>query len=387
MEIKSRYRLVGLFMLVVIALGFGFVYWLQNAGGLAERKTYQIRFEDTVGGLQVGAPVMFNGIRVGEVTGLHLNIADPRIIIVKIAVNKSTPLRADTLVRIDFQGLTGAAAVALNGGSANLPLLNTMANPPPLLAGPAAGQGLTDMARHVLGKLDKIVGDNASDLHDTIVNLKTFSAALSKSSGKIDPLLGGLEKTFAAPPKPPMAIYDLTAPHDFPPLKQAPSQRQLAIPDVTTILNFDTQQILLKPQTGATRAIANAQWSDSLPRLLQEKFIQSFENAHYLSEVTRPLDGLEADDRLLVDLRAFAIALGPQPHAVIDFTAKILSKDGKIVGARLFHAEVPAKSLDAADAAAALNTAFGKVATDLVDWVAPLLFEGKAVPPHKASPI
>ncbi len=51
MEIKARYRLIGLFMLVVIGLGFGFVYWLQNAGGLAERKTYQIRFEDTVGGL------------------------------------------------------------------------------------------------------------------------------------------------------------------------------------------------------------------------------------------------------------------------------------------------------------------------------------------------
>ncbi|MHB8886439.1 MAG: ABC-type transport auxiliary lipoprotein family protein [Methylovirgula sp.] len=386
MEIKSRYRLVGVFMLLVIALGFGFVYWLQNAGGLAERKTYQIRFEDTVGGLQVGAPVMFNGIRVGEVTRLHLNVADPHIIVVTIAVNKSTPLRADTSVRIDFQGLTGAATVSLNGGSANLPVLNTMANPPPLSAGPAAGQGLTDMARQVLGKLDKIVGDNSTDLHDTIVNLKTFSGALSKSSGKIDTILGGLEKTFAAPPKPPMAVYDLTAPHDFPPLKQAPAQRQLAIADVTTILSFDTQQILLKPQTGSTRAIENAQWSDSLPRLLQEKFIQSFENAHYLGEVTRPLDGLDADDRLLVDLRAFDIALGAQPHAVIDFTAKILSKDGKIVGARLFHAEAPAKSVDAADAAAALNEAFGKVATDLVEWVAPLLFEGKTVP-QKAKPI
>ncbi len=385
MEIKARYRLIGLFMLALIGLGFGFVYWLQNAGGLAERKTYQIRFEDTVGGLQVGAPVLFNGIRVGEVTGLKLD-ADPQVIFATIAVDKTTPLRADTSVHIDFQGLTGSAAVSLKGGSANLPTLNTMAHPPPLRARPSAGQGFSDMARQVLGRLDKIFSENSTDLHDTIVNFKNFSGALAKNSGKIDTILGGLEKTFAAPPKPPMAIYDLTAPRDFPPLKQMPVQRQLAIADPTTILTFDTQQILIKPQTGPTRAIENAQWSDSLPRLLQEKFIQSFENAHYLAAVTRPLEGLEADDRLVIDLRAFDIALGEKSHAVIEFTAKILSKDGKIVGARLFHAEAPAKSVEAADAAAALNEAFGKVATDLVGWVASLLFEGKAAA-QKDGPI
>ncbi|MGB8276630.1 MAG: ABC-type transport auxiliary lipoprotein family protein [Methylovirgula sp.] len=389
MEIKARYRLIGLFMLAVIGLGFGFVYWLQNAGGLAERKTYQIRFEDTVGGLQVGAPVLFNGIRVGEVTGLKLD-ADPHVIFATIAVDKTTPLRADTFVSIDFQGLTGSAAVSLSGGSPNLPMLNTMANPPPLRAKPSAGQGLSDMARQVLTRLDKIFSENSDDLHATIVNLKNFSGALAKNSGKIDTILAGLEKTFAAPSKPVMAIYDLTAPTDFPPLKQAP-QGQLAIADPTTILTFDTQQILLKPQEGSMRGIENAQWSDSLPKLIQEKVIQSFENAHYLGAVSRPLDQLQADYQLLIDLRAFDIALSPEPHAEIEFSAKILSKDGKIVGARLFHAEAavhvetPAQAVDAAAATAALNAAFGKAATDLVAWTAPLVFANK--PAAKGKPV
>ena len=52
---------------------FGFVYWLNNAGGLSERTVYQVRFENTVSGLLPGAAVLFNGIRVGEVTGLQLD--------------------------------------------------------------------------------------------------------------------------------------------------------------------------------------------------------------------------------------------------------------------------------------------------------------------------
>ncbi len=384
MEIKARYRLIGLFMLMVMGLGFGFVYWLQNAGGLGERKTYTIHFQNTVGGLRIGAPVFFNGIKVGEVTGLTLSRDNPHLIIATISVDKPTPLRADTSVRIDFQGLVGTAAVSLNGGSPSLPKLNTMPEPPALSAGPGAGEGLTDMARQALGRLDKLLADNSTDLHDTIGNFKTFSATLAKNSDRLDTIISGLEKTFAAPPKPPMAIFDLTAPQKFPPLKQPP-QGQLAIADPTTILIFDTQQILLKPQQGPTRAIPNAQWGDSLPKLIQEKVIQSFENAHYLSAVARPLDALAADYQLLIDLRTFDIGLTPSPHAEIDFVAKILAKDGKIIGARLFHAEAPASADDAPGAAAALNEAFGKAATDLVGWAAPLVFENK--PSAKGKPV
>lgn len=384
MEIKARYRLIGLFMLAVIGLGFGFVYWLQNAGGLAERVSYTLHFTDTVGGLQVGAPVTFDGLRVGEVTKVVVDPDDPHLIVVTIGIDKGTPLRADTSVKIDYQGLTGAAAIGLTGGSSNLPKLNTMAKAPILVAGPSAGQGLSDMAREVLNRIDKLVADNSGDLHDTIGNLKTFSAALAKNSDKIDTILSGLEKTFSAPTKPAMAIYDLNAPSNFPPLKQPP-QAQLVVNDLTTLLTLDTQQILLKPAQGSTKSIENAQWGDSIPKLVQEKIIQSFENAHYIGAVSRPLERLEADYQLIIDLRAFDIALAPAPHGEVEFTAKILSKDGKIVGAKAFRAEAPAQSTDAGAATEALNVAFGKAATDLVSWTAPLVFANK--PAAKGKPM
>ena len=70
METRARYALIGAFMLAVIAASFAFVYWLENKGGFGERAYYRLRFENSVSGLQAGSAVLFNGIRVGEVTEL-----------------------------------------------------------------------------------------------------------------------------------------------------------------------------------------------------------------------------------------------------------------------------------------------------------------------------
>src|SRR5437868_1159215 len=120
METRAPYALIGLFVTAVIAAVFGFVYWLHNGGGLSERTAYRIRYENTVSGLLTGAAVLFNGIRVGEVTNLKLDPGSPQLVIATIAVDAKTPVRADTKVGLDFQGLTGVHVVTLQGGSAPL---------------------------------------------------------------------------------------------------------------------------------------------------------------------------------------------------------------------------------------------------------------------------
>src|ERR1700731_1249772 len=110
MEIRARYVLIGAFMLAVIAAGFGFVYWLHAFGGLTEKAVYRVRFEGSVAGLLVGGPVLFNGLRVGEVTDLQLNADDPRKVTATIAITPGTPLRADTRIGIESQGLLGGSS-------------------------------------------------------------------------------------------------------------------------------------------------------------------------------------------------------------------------------------------------------------------------------------
>ena len=79
METRARYALIGLFMLAVIAASFGFVYWLEEQGRLfASATTYLVQFQSSVSGLLVGSAVLFNGIRVGEVTQLGLDADHPR---------------------------------------------------------------------------------------------------------------------------------------------------------------------------------------------------------------------------------------------------------------------------------------------------------------------
>ena len=72
METRAPFVVVGAFVLAAIAAVFGFVYWLHNTGGLGPRATYHVQFDGSVPGLLVGAAVLFNGIRVGEVTDLGL---------------------------------------------------------------------------------------------------------------------------------------------------------------------------------------------------------------------------------------------------------------------------------------------------------------------------
>jgi phospholipid/cholesterol/gamma-HCH transport system substrate-binding protein len=113
--------------------------------------------------------------------------------------------------------------------------------------------------------------------------------------------------------------------------------------------------------------------------------VQSFENAGYAQAVSRPRDGLAAGFQLLIDIRRFAIATSSEPTAEIEFVAKILSQDGKIVAAKTFTATAPADSAEAAAAAAALNQAFAKAVTELVPWTAEAV--GAApVPPVTTSP-
>ena len=368
MEIRAPYALIGLFVLVALGAVFGFVYWMHNAGGLEKRTAYHVRFENTVAGLLPGAAVLFNGIRVGEVTDLQLNPDNPRQITAKVAIAANTPVRPDTQAGLEFQGLTGVPVITLQGGTASSQWTTSPGEVRLLAADPLAGQSMTQAARDALRRVDSVLAENSEPLRDTIANLKTFSAALSRNADRVDGILAGLEKmSGGGPASVPPIVYDLTAPRNFPTADKPPSGL-LAVLDPTAILMFDTQKILVRPSGAEGPSFANARWSDNLPKLLYARIVQSFENANLLRSVTRPMDGLTADFQLLIDIRSFQLLTSAEPVADVEFAAKLLSNNGKVVDARIFHATARPAAVDAAATAAALNEAFGKTVIDLVAW-------------------
>jgi phospholipid/cholesterol/gamma-HCH transport system substrate-binding protein len=194
METKANYMLVGLFTIAIVAAAFGFVYWFQHIDGGGERAIYRVLFSSSVSGLRTGSAVLFNGIRVGEVTALNLSTDNPTQVTAMISIDKAVRLRPDTRVGIEFQGLTGIAAVALNGGSPGEPPLEASAtNPPTLNASPASTQDVTQGAREVLQRIDDFIEENRAAFRSTLQNIDTFSAALARNSNRLDSILAGVE--------------------------------------------------------------------------------------------------------------------------------------------------------------------------------------------------
>jgi phospholipid/cholesterol/gamma-HCH transport system substrate-binding protein len=365
MEIRARYVLIGLFVLAIAAGIAGFIYWLNNAGGIGERTAYRIRFEGSVAGLSRGSVVQFNGINVGEVTSVALVADRPNDVMANIEVAVGTPIRADTLVGLDFRGLTGTAAVSLRGGVGEPPAPGPDGGPPILVAGGAAIKDLTQSARDVLARIDTVVAENAESLRGAIDGIDNFATALGRNSDKVDGILKGLAGlTGGGEPKAPPVLYDLAAPTGLSQPAALPAN-QLAVPAPSVVVALDTQRILQQSEAGDTPAFEGSQWADNTPLIFQARVVQSFENAGYL-RASAPVDGFTADRQLLIDLRKFRLADGPEGE--VEFSARLVDGDGKVLEARVFSARAPAKGTDAKAAVAAITAAFGTAATELVGW-------------------
>ena len=191
METRANYVLIGLFTLAVILGGFGFVYWFNTIGAAGDRAPYRIVFEGSVSGLRTGAAVLFNGIRVGEVTDLKLDPAAPREVVAVVAIDKSVAVRADTWVNLEYQGVTGTASIALKGGSQSAP--PAPGTPPTLRVDAGAAADVTQTARDAMRRLDSLVADNEAVLKGALKNIEAFSQTLASNSERITHILAGAE--------------------------------------------------------------------------------------------------------------------------------------------------------------------------------------------------
>src|SRR5438046_3878282 len=185
METRANVVLIGSFTLAVIAGTFGFVLWFQSLHTTKARSPLRIVFEGPASGLRNGGSVNFNGIRIGEVMSVKLD--NPRRVVALAMVENSAPIRRDTLVGLEFQGLTGVAAISLKGGDEAAPPVPLDEDGVPVLsADPNALQDVTEAIRSTLQNVNRIVADNQESVKNSLRNLETFTAALARNSEKID---------------------------------------------------------------------------------------------------------------------------------------------------------------------------------------------------------
>lgn len=200
METRANFVLIGTFTLAVIFGAFMFVLWFSGAARVSDQKLYEVLFTGSISGLSRGSSVLFNGLRVGEVTQISFVANDPRRVSVMAQVAGNVPIKKDTKARLEIQGLTGGAAIALSGGAADAPpLLGENGKPPVIVAEPSelqnimeSVQSLSAKGEAVLEKVDKLLSDNGAAINDTVKNVDAFSKALSDNAAGVNSALAGL---------------------------------------------------------------------------------------------------------------------------------------------------------------------------------------------------
>src|SRR3954454_19874525 len=198
METRANYALIGAFTLAVIVAAFGFVYWFSGGDKAQRRQPVRIVFSGAVSGLSKGSFVTFNGLRVGEVSDVGFVPEDPRRVVARVEVDRTTPIRTDTRARLEVQMLSGVAQIALVGGEPGAPPLTPAPGQPlpTIFADRSEFQDILETARslarradEVLEKVDRIVTDNEGSISRTMLNVERFSQALGENAPGIDRFL------------------------------------------------------------------------------------------------------------------------------------------------------------------------------------------------------
>ena len=190
MERKVNYMVVGFFVLLGIAGIAFYASWIIGGLDKNQYKFYSIIFEDAVTGLIVKSPVLYKGIRVGEVTDIILSPQHPEIVVVNMKVKQKTPVQTYTNVSLGIQGITGQANIELDtkAGEADPPQTQEGLDYP-VLKGSSTQiaqvlEDVPDIANNVLEitqKLNKLLSnDMIGNIESSLNNLNRLSTEANK---------------------------------------------------------------------------------------------------------------------------------------------------------------------------------------------------------------
>ena len=166
----------------------------------------------------------------------------------------------------------------------------------------------------------------------------------------------------------PVTTFDLTAPRGGRRFGGAP-RGQIVVAEPAAIQTLEADRILVRDASGTVSYIGGGQWADRLPKLIQARLINTFENASKLKAVSRPGERVSPDYMLTTEIRAFQIAT-PAGEAFVEVSARLVhDRSGRIAAGRVFSSRVPVARVDAAHAANGLDRALSNVLLDIVRWV------------------
>jgi cholesterol transport system auxiliary component len=165
-------------------------------------------------------------------------------------------------------------------------------------------------------------------------------------------------------------IYDLRAPAEVQEIK-GKSRAQLLVVEPSALKTLDSPEIVVKTSPTQIQYLANSQWPDRLPRVVQARIVEALENTGRVKAVAKPGEGLVIDYQIVTDIRAFQANVGAgEQNAQVELSVKLVSdRTGMVVRSKVFEAAAPISGTDAQSVVNGLNAAFDAVARSMVKWV------------------
>jgi phospholipid/cholesterol/gamma-HCH transport system substrate-binding protein len=192
MKVRASNLLIGTLVLALIGGSLGGFLGYQKFVSAKQKVPFRVIFEGSASGLRKGGSVNFAGIRVGEVVSLKLD--HPRRVVALAMIDGNTPVKSDTQVGLEFQGLTGIAAISFTGGSDEaLPPPKGPDGIPELTADRDGTLNTQEKIRVALRNVDRVIADNEVAIKDTLRNFETFTASLSGDGEKITSIIATAE--------------------------------------------------------------------------------------------------------------------------------------------------------------------------------------------------
>ena len=207
METRANYAVIGAFVILATLAIAAFVLWLGQSQFSRDYKAYDIVFEGPVS-LEDGSAVRYIGIKVGEVSTVRIDRADPSKVRARIRIDRETPVKTDSTASIQLAGITGVTFVQISAGSPTARLLEAKPGEPvPVIKAEktqldqlvAGGAQVLGQANDAVERINAVLTDeNIESFSHSLKNFETITAKLAADDGLVDQATVAMTKVAAA---------------------------------------------------------------------------------------------------------------------------------------------------------------------------------------------
>ncbi len=189
---------IGIYAVVILLCAWAGIRFLSGLDVFGRSRNYMAHYEQ-VSGLQDAAAVVINGVKVGQVTGVKVNLKKGGVDVC-LSVDSDFDIPVDSKAMMFSAGLMGGKSIEIKMGEATtylksgddiqtgvaLDMFDTLANE--LGDIKVRVTTLLDNLNQTIAGVDSLVDDNSRNLTATISNLNKVMAELKRSNiiGNID---------------------------------------------------------------------------------------------------------------------------------------------------------------------------------------------------------